>query len=242
MKSNRTGLALTLMLLFGGSMIAQQPKQGSIDLQAAIRTETVNGDLKGAIRQYENLIGKYGKDRGLVATALLHMADAYRKMGDAESQKIYQRIATEFADQPETAAEARRHVARLALTPRPLVDGVGFVATITPDGQHFLVAYRDTNDIAMLDIAPVETNAKRLIAKTGVLKDGSAAWPVMSPNLREVAFSWRQASNASYQLRVMSNETGAKPRVLVDSKTPWRSFTNKPAQRSWHGYRQSMAA
>jgi Tol biopolymer transport system component len=215
MNMKRTGLVLACVLLAGGGMIAQQTKQAEIDLQAAIRTETVNGDLKGAIRQYENLISKYGKNRPLVATALMHMADAYRKMGDAESQKIYQRIVNEFGDQTEAAAEARRRVA--ALAPRGLVDGVGFVATITPDGRHFLVSYRGTGDIAILDIAPVETNAKRLIAKTGDLKDGGAGWPIMSPDLRQVAFTWRSPYPTGLQLRVMPNETGGKQRVLLNN-------------------------
>ena len=48
MKRALTGLVLAAMLL-AGVAAAQQKKQQEIDLQAAIRKETVDGDLKGAI-------------------------------------------------------------------------------------------------------------------------------------------------------------------------------------------------
>ena len=35
------------------------------------------------------------------------MAECYQKLGDKESQKLYERIARDFADQKDAAAEAR---------------------------------------------------------------------------------------------------------------------------------------
>jgi len=48
---------------------------GEVALRAAIETETVKGDLKGAIEQYRQ-IARSG-DRGLAAKALICMADCY---------------------------------------------------------------------------------------------------------------------------------------------------------------------
>ena len=48
MKSKMIGFVFALSLLTAGSTIAQQNNQAEIDLQAAIRTETVTGDLKAA--------------------------------------------------------------------------------------------------------------------------------------------------------------------------------------------------
>ena len=73
------------------------PAQKNLDvaLRAAMETETVKGDLKGAIEQYRKIAE--GKDRALAAKALVGMAECYQKLGDAESRKIYERVVKEFA-------------------------------------------------------------------------------------------------------------------------------------------------
>src|SRR5438876_55191 len=100
MRRTVTAFAAIVVLLASG-VIAQQKRQQDIDLQAAIRTETVDGDLNGAIKRYESIVSKYNSDHAVAATALVHMAECYQKLGDAESQKIYARIVREFADQKE---------------------------------------------------------------------------------------------------------------------------------------------
>ena len=61
---------------------------------------------------------------------------------------------------------------------------------------------------------------KRLLAKPGTYKDDPAESEnsVLSPDLRQVAFSWDgNGKEDRHQVRVMPNEPGAKARVLVDS-------------------------
>ena len=56
---------------------------------------------------YGEIAAKYAKsDRGVAATALVHMAECYQKMGDAESRKIYEHVVRDFADQKEAVAVA----------------------------------------------------------------------------------------------------------------------------------------
>jgi Tol biopolymer transport system component len=243
MKVKRTGLVLACMLLAGGGMIAQQRKQADIDLQAAIRTETVNGDLKGAIRQYENVISKYGKDRPLVATALMHMADAYRKMGDAESQKIYQRLVKEFSDQTQVAAEATRRLGAEAsrrsgvLTART-EEGLDGMGSMTPDGRHFIMTDWTTGDLVIRDLSTGQN--KRLFVKTqdwNGSPDQYAQQPIMSPDMRLVAFTWYQPRpnlGLPYQLHVMANETSGKQRVLIDNpEFPYYELCGWSADSKW---------
>ena len=66
MRKAVTGFVLAGMLLAAGA-VAQQKKQAEIDLQAAIRKETVDGDLKAAIKQYGDIVAKYSKDRAVAA-------------------------------------------------------------------------------------------------------------------------------------------------------------------------------
>ena len=99
-------------VLLAGSTGAGQKKQQEIDLQAAIRTETVDGDLKAAIKQYDAIVAKYKDDRAVAATALIRMAECYRKQGDAESRKIYERVLRDYPDQKEAVSVARARLGR----------------------------------------------------------------------------------------------------------------------------------
>ena len=53
-------------------------------IQAAIRIETVDGDINAAIAQYKKLADQYEKaDRAVAAMALLHLAEAQEKTDKA---------------------------------------------------------------------------------------------------------------------------------------------------------------
>src|SRR6266542_733811 len=58
-------LSAAVVLLSIGVGSAQQRRQADIDLQAAIRIETVDGDLNAAIKQYEAIASKYKSDRAV---------------------------------------------------------------------------------------------------------------------------------------------------------------------------------
>ena len=107
MRTYTARLLGTALLIAAAIGVAQQRKQQDIDLQAAIRKETVEGDLNGAIKQYSAIVSKYKADLAAVAMALVHMADCYRKMGDAESRKLYQQVVKEYADQKQAVVLAR---------------------------------------------------------------------------------------------------------------------------------------
>jgi lipopolysaccharide biosynthesis regulator YciM len=66
--------------------------QGHTDiaLRSAMETETVKGDLKGAIEQYRAIVAQT-RDRAVAATALVRMADCYQKLGDAQARGITSR-------------------------------------------------------------------------------------------------------------------------------------------------------
>ena len=80
-------------------------------LQAAIKTETVDGDLKGAIEQYRKLAD--GSHRAVAAKALVRMGQCYEKLGDAQARQAYDRVVRDFADQKEALAAAQGAAGRL---------------------------------------------------------------------------------------------------------------------------------
>src|SRR5689334_12528573 len=109
-------LVLTAVLAIIASMTvgsAQRGRPQDIDLQAAIRTETVEGDLAKAVRQYEAIVTKYKSDRATAATALVHLAACHQKLGDAQARRIYEQLVREYGDQKDAVTTARARLAGL---------------------------------------------------------------------------------------------------------------------------------
>src|SRR6185436_9997247 len=93
--------AATLLLLVPRSTVTAQvqDKAAAAALKAAMDKETLEGNPKSAIEQYKKIAES--KDRFVAAQALMHMAESYRKLGDAESRRICERIISEYADQKD---------------------------------------------------------------------------------------------------------------------------------------------
>jgi tetratricopeptide (TPR) repeat protein len=106
-----TLIACIAFLLFG---------QADTTLQRAIRKETVEGDLKGAIELYRKAVGQAAKDRITAAQALVRMGACYEKLGDAEARKAYERVVRDFGDQKDMAAQAQTAVVVVGSPNAPL--------------------------------------------------------------------------------------------------------------------------
>lgn len=98
-------VVLTLALMVG--VMAQGGAQNDKQFQAALHKEMVEGDLKGAIEEYRKVAGRPGVARELAATSLLHVADCYQKLGDAQARAVYEQLLREYADQGPIVVEAR---------------------------------------------------------------------------------------------------------------------------------------
>ncbi len=105
------GAALLAVFLAALLAAGQKSDQAELALKAAIKTETVDGNLKGAIEQYKKIIALPGAGRATVATALLRMGQCHEKLGNAEARTAYERLVREFADQAEIVAQARVRLA-----------------------------------------------------------------------------------------------------------------------------------
>jgi erythromycin esterase len=82
------------------------------DLEAALHTETVTGDLKGALVQYGAILAGAHENRALAARALWQIAQCQEKLGQKDAAHAsYQRLVNEFGDQTEVAARAKERLA-----------------------------------------------------------------------------------------------------------------------------------
>ena len=220
--------AACLWLVGGVLAMPQQPPQ--IELQAAIRTETVGNDLKAAVRQFNEIIAKYPGDRVVTATALVDLAECYRRLGDAESQNIYQQIVREFADQPEAVAVARARLAPSESAPDPrrriwTLPSEGSVSSsVSYDGRY--VAYVSWSDAgkANLFVHTFGGGADRRVTETrnvaGIPWKTHADQAAFSRDGRQLAFSWIDENAGTYQLRVvpLTGIASVPPRVLVNNE------------------------
>jgi Tol biopolymer transport system component len=220
-------IAITCALVALVSIVVFAQSGNDLFQQALVKQNTER-NYSEAIKIYQKIIQKYGSDRKLVAKAWFEMGQAYEKLGDSEARKAYERISKEFADQKEIVSDANQRLAALnapqssnPLTPRVALTGddVDLEATISPDGQWMAMADWSTKEghLAIREMATGQM--KRLQngtcngAKTCTFAEGA----VFSPDMRQLAYTWYDDSQADGQgqLRIIANEVGAKPRVLV---------------------------
>ena len=104
-------LTVALALVVAGTLVvAQNARDPQVLFKAAQHTEEVQGDLKAAIAQYQQVVA--AGHRALAAQALIRMAACYEKLGGGESRPLYERVVREFADQKDAAAVARERLGR----------------------------------------------------------------------------------------------------------------------------------
>src|SRR5262245_5182886 len=79
----------------------------ALDLyQKGLVQEQAYGNLREAIRLYEQAAQSAGKDRALAAKALLHQADCYRRLGDPKASEVYATLTRSYPEQRESVAAA----------------------------------------------------------------------------------------------------------------------------------------
>ncbi len=229
MKRAITGWVVIGLLMVGG-LVAQQQRPQDIELQAAIRTETVDRNLARAIEQYKAIAGKYAKtDRAVAAQALLRAAEAYQKLGSAEAQKIYTQIVREYGDQPVALASARQGLASLGIGARAGTDtstarlicsgctGSFSGPSVHPDGRSILFQSAD-GDLIAREIATGK-ESPYLAKPTDLSGSVAARFPLLSPDSSQLAYVAQVslAGGNNVQLRLMPNRRGAQHSVLVDN-------------------------
>src|SRR5262245_60297045 len=173
--------AVALVLTHG--LTAGQARPQDIALQAAIRTETIDRDLAGAIAQYEAIFGKYRtQDRATAAKALLRLAECHRQLGRATAQTLFEQVISEFADQKDAVQHAQSRLApsepRPRIGERPLTTlpvGARVAGSVSYDGR--LLAYVDWSVTGRGDlfVRTLATGVTRRITNTG--NQPNEGWP-----------------------------------------------------------------
>ena len=167
---------LAAVLLLAVSLAAQTTDSAQVLLRTAMDTALVDGDLEGAITQYRTIVETFETDRGVVAIALVQMAELYEKLGEPEARTVYERVLRDYADQAGPVAAVRVRLTALEVEPRPPSSTMtvrelmrsaeqqpGHVQampsppfTISSDGQMFVYTDWNTGDLATRNMATGE--------------------------------------------------------------------------------------
>jgi Tol biopolymer transport system component len=200
--------------------IAQQGAE--VALRAAIETETIKGDLAAAIDQYRKL--SESSDRRVAAQALLRMADAYRKRGDVEAQRIYERVIRDFGDQREFVATARTRLEGMPVRAAAPGQAARQVWTgddagggsLTADGRYMALPLWSTGDLGVRDLV---SNTTRKVTDTGGWSASGdySAQAAISADGRQIAYHWFLGDTSLNELRLVGFGGGepVRPRALV---------------------------
>lgn len=81
-----------LIACFLAAQLPAQKSDAETLLQTAFKREVVDGNLSGAIDGYKKALAGAKGNRAVAAMALVRMAGCYRKMGDAQAQKLYEQV------------------------------------------------------------------------------------------------------------------------------------------------------
>lgn len=205
-------IGITVMALGAGAMLqAQSPRSADVQMKAAQQKAEVEGDLKGAIEEYEKIVAAAGSNRALAAQALVRMAACYQKLGDTESRRIYERLIREYADQPEAVAIARARLGGAVSTRASIRRGdravwtgrdVDQFGTISPDGRFLTyVDWGGNQNLMVRDLVAGTNRALTLNTKLGEF--GQAQYSVFSRDGSQVAYQWSRPDRV-YEIRITS--------------------------------------
>jgi Tol biopolymer transport system component len=148
MKSKRVTVLFLMVALLGTATVitiqAAQNKnndrQAEAALQAADNKVLIDGDLQGAVAQYNKVVTQYASSRAIAAKALVHMGEAQEKLRNKEAQKAYERVVNEFKDQPAVVAEAQAHLKALTGGSSPsavMHKGLTRLVTLTANSETY---------------------------------------------------------------------------------------------------------
>jgi len=207
---------------------AQSSREAGILFYRGQQLEEVKGELREAIKVYEQVLEQFPGERAFGARALLHIGICYKKIGDQQALQVFQRVIEEFSDQQEIAAEAQTRL-QILVEPAPLIANEGLVTrqiwadsqtdpsgSISPDGRYLSFVDWGKGDLLMRDLT---TGINRYLVKNPPGCLDFAIHAVWSPDGKEIAYFW--CTTSFCDLRVVGID-GSEPRtIFADDDVKW---------------------
>jgi Tol biopolymer transport system component len=214
-------MAALIFLAFG----YQNSPEHKVHFEKARYTMETKGDLKGAIKLFEEIIQKYPDERGYAAKSQYYIGICYEKMGRIQAQAMFQKVIEEYPGQTEVVRLAREKLFALSQFQTTPQKGEGELKIrkvwsgnreSSPSYNGRYIAYADwdslSGDVAISDLVTGKTSHLTHDAT----RSEFAETCVVSPDGRKVAYSWYNRDEF-YELRIVGVD-GSKPRILYRDK------------------------
>ena len=207
-----TVAGVTALTFAVNAQVRQRPE---VLLQAAIRQELVDGDLKGAIEQFKTLA--VDSNPTVAAAALVHLAAGYDKLGDAQARSTYERVILQYPSQTAAVAEARAWLATHPDTASQrgrleeqiwTGNGVNLEGEPSADGRSLV--FVDWTSRANLAVRDLRTGRNRVLTNDATSLE-FAENPIWSPDGQRVAYRF---CGTDAVIRLI-NADGSRMRVLT---------------------------
>jgi hypothetical protein len=230
MTKKLTAAAILALAAFAIALLAADTAREQ-KLQQAIDLMESKGDIAKAIPMLEDVARS--SDPALAARALLHLGQAQESQGGDQARATYERIVKEYPNQADTVAAARQRLAALGAAKQVVNAAQRLLceecadtdSDFSSDGRWMVATDWDSGDLEIRDAATGQF-VRRLMLKTGTFKTSKeeAEKPVFSKDARQIAYFWCTGDKPNrIQLRVVANEPGAKPRIVME-KTEYRNY------------------
>jgi Tol biopolymer transport system component len=229
-----TGLALAFLVsaLAGNNPSLRLSQQSAEDLyQAALMKAEAEGDVKGAIKLFQDILTKFPAKRDIAAKAQLQIGLCYEKLGLKEAERAFQKVISDFPEQQEAVSLAREKLSLLPGAQAALEKAAGefqvrkvwdaeiddwFVGSPSPDGRY--LTYSSEQSFLSLGVRDLVKGESRLIRenKSWAEAEESCSSSIFSPDGSQIAYSC-QAKGRRLQLRIV-NLDGTSMRILHDGR------------------------
>jgi Tol biopolymer transport system component len=215
---------LLLITLLAFLAIGRAQDRAEIQLQAAIKKEVFDGDIKAAIEQYKKIIASGSASRAVKAKALLQLGGCYEKQGSAEARNKYEQLVKEYKDQIGIVAQAQARLSALGVSgPKAdflirqiWIDPDGFDWKPSPDGRYLAFQYAEFNQFGIRDLVTGTSRKIALKAPQSEGADGTATAFTWSPDGTRIAYQWVNKVGSS-DLRVIDLKS-SNQRVVYSNK------------------------
>jgi len=243
---------LTLILLtellcaaLSAGFQAGQAKDNTAELalKAAIKTETVDGNLKCAIEQYKAIAAFPDAGRATVASALLRMGQCYEKLGQVEARAAYERLVREFSDQSGIVAQARARLAALGgpgipgglIQRRILNESLGGFGSLSSDGKFiYSIDWENEGDIIQFEIASGQKS--RIASRAGPeAKESPYEYAAFSRDRKQIAYD-TYSKDAVPQLKIRNQDGSSLRTILSDKRYEAHPLDWSPDSKSVLGF------
>lgn len=194
-------IPIVLVLIFTGMLSVKAQQTAEQLYQSGLYKEEIEGQLDAAIEIYQKIVSQYPENRSVMAKTYLHIGLCREKLGNAEAQKAYEHVISDYSDQVEAMKLAKERLGALSASGggpsgsdnivmhRIWEAGRNSPCGVSPDGQYVVFISSVTNDLWLRNL---QSGEKSQITHEGSIVDWTFATDnaSISPNGKLIAYDW----------------------------------------------------